>query len=576
MEDLEIKSKTESRKRAKRKIIQDVRCPGYKRFTAKTPAGRVKQLENLSKRWSDKGKAKFKHITTGCLKDMDIITFATEVLDFKQAFADRPAWEVILRVQYGLPLDEKQIEIYKVLTKNLEVFEPTTEKIEGIWALGARGGKSTLGSVIALYESICRADRWRKYLMEGETGYAVIIATKQKQAEDIVQDRCRYILENSKASYMIADAYKAELILKNGLCIASYPCNSTAARGLPIFLLIFDELAHYRTEGPKADEAIYSSLRPRQAQFPGAKCLKFSTPGAQQGLFWDEFKQGTTIPGRLTIQAPSLVVNPKVDRSFVDKEYLRDPENAAREFGAEFAVAVSGFFANCVLQVERAIKLTGDLTYNPSYTYYVGADQSGLAGRDRFAFSIAHREGDMIYQDVLREWATKDAKVIVEEIKGLCANYATRNVIIDRYAAGWVTSLLEGIGLETEKSELLPVIYTNMKTLILADKVALQNSLSLHDGLLSTQAYYGRNNSLTICHERTSEGHGDTADATARAIFNPSKSFTVDDLIVQEGVFDDEALQKERILDHGLRRNPPAPPARYVPPQLRGLVSVDH
>ena len=82
------------------------------------------------------------------LAKLDIIQFATDVLGL--SFKGRPAQEVLLRGLYGLRLSEDQLAIYRKLTGLDGEFEAGQEKTEGVWVLGARGGKSFLSSVVAL------------------------------------------------------------------------------------------------------------------------------------------------------------------------------------------------------------------------------------------------------------------------------------------------------------------------------------------------------------------------------------------------------------------------------------------
>jgi hypothetical protein len=494
-------------------------------YRAKTDEGRRRQLEALAKgrgkrrKWKPKpqtpkatiaGKTK---LSRADLQRLNVVEFATDVLGL--SFDERPAQRTILKAMYGLALTGQEFDLYRQLTGNPVEFEACVEKHDAVWAIGARGGKSTLASVIALYEAT--RDKWKKYLQDGEVGYAVITATRQKQAEDIIGASCARLLENSRIAHMIRESWSTTLMLSNGMCVASYPCNSTAARGLPIFLLIFDELAHYRTEGAKADETIYSALRPRQAQFPGAKCLKISTPAAKMGLFWDEFNQGFQVPGRLTIQAPSRVVNPLIPQEFIDSEYQRDPDNAEREFGAQFAEQVNAYLS--FDRLNECFTLVGDLLPDRRHRYFGGIDQSGLSGRDRFAFAIAHKDDGAVFVDVTRAWDTTDGGLILAEVKSLAHDYGLDSVTIDRYGAGWVQQALENIGLEVQLREALPNVYQNFKSLVLANAVRLPDEKSLRDGLARTQAYYGRNNSLSISHERSVAGHADLADAVVTAVW---------------------------------------------------------
>jgi hypothetical protein len=481
-------------------------------------------LANLKYRWKN-GKPveppedKF---STKNLQKLDIIEFATECLGL--SFAERPGQEVVLRSLYGMPLSDEQIELYRKLTTNEMPFKPDIEKTEAVWAVGARGGKSTLASIIALYESICRGHIWKKYLQEGEVGYCVLVATRQAQSEAIIQRNATRLLEQSKVAYMLEDSWQAELSLKNKMRIVSMPCNSTAARGLPIFLLVFDEIGHYRVEGVKADEKIYSSLRPRQAQFPGSKCLLISTPSAKMGLFWDMFAEGFSIPGRLTIQAATRTINPTIPADFIAKEFRRDADNAAREFDARFAEQVHSFFP--VDRLQESFVLQGDLPPESGCRYYASCDQSGLAGRDRFAFAISHKDNrndKKVFVDICRAWDTTDSNVILQEINELTTAYKIREISIDRYGFGWIKSALEKLGLKVTVRESLPGIYVNAKSLIIASLLELPDNGALKSGLMRTMAYYNRNNSLSISHERSATGHADEADAVCAAVWAASQ-----------------------------------------------------
>lgn len=501
-------------------------------YCARTPEAKQRQLDGLAKARENKrlGRPKGSKNRTTIVREqkadiqkMNIIEFATDVL--KVSFTERPAQEVILRCLYGLSLNDEQLAIYKLLTGNGDEFESGVEKTEGVFDIGARGGKSFVTSIVALYEGT--RDKWKQYLTPGETGYAVIIATRQKQAEDIIQKACSRMLEDSDIAWMMKSyPLKASLELTNGMTIASFPCNSTAARGLPIFLLIFDEIAWYRTEGVKADYAIFNALNPRRAQFPGAKCLKITTPAGKQGLFWMEFDEGFKVPGRLTVKGNTRLVNPMIPQDFIDKEYKRDPDNAAMEFGAEFAETVSGFFASCIDQLKACFsEPVEDMPYRQNYNYYSAIDQSGLSGQDKFGYAIAHKDTafNTIIVDAVRQWDTKDADYIIESIREINGKYHCQDIMIDSYAGGWVQNALEKRELTVFESPRLSVVYTNLRTLVLAQRLTMPDHPSLRNGLLQTQAFYSRSNNLTIGHERTGEGHGDLADAVVRVIYEASR-----------------------------------------------------
>lgn len=490
---------------------------------------RAKQMANL-KRGKDPGTLQFTHYRTKELQDLNIIEFATGENWLGLSFKERPAQEVILRVLYGLPLDDDQLKIYQKLTKNKKEFEAGIEKEEAVLDLGARSGKSLLASIVAIYEAT--RSKWAKYLNKGESGYTVIISTKQKQSEAIIGANCLRLMENSRnLKGLIKDSTQSELTLKNNMKIISLPCNSTAGRGIPIFCLIFDEIAHFFTEGVRADESIFNALRPRQVQFPGCKLIMISTPAAKQGLFFNFFEEGFKIPGRLTAQAETLFMNPLVDKDFLEKEKKRDIDNYLREFMAQFAEKVEAFLSYELVQ--NSLKLVGDLPYKPGYRYYAGIDASGLAGRDKFSLAITHKEGFNIYVDLVRSWNLADPDPIMNDIKELAGIYHINRASIDRYARGWVANALQKLGLFVNTRPTLAEIYVNVKSLMLGNKLYLPDSPGIKKAFLNTQAYYGRNNALSIAHERNSEGHSDEADAICTSAFE----ITLEKEDIQEQIF---------------------------------------
>jgi len=424
-----------------------------------------------------------------------------------------------LKSIYGLKLTEEELKIYRKLTKNKKEFESGEEKTEAVLALGARSGKSLLASIVAIYEATRK--KWQKYLNKGESGYVVVVSTRQKQSEMIIGANCLRLMENSyNLRGLIKDSTQSELTLKNNMKIISLPCNSTAGRGLPIACLIFDEIAHFYTEGVKADETIFNALRPRQVQFPGCKLIMISTPAAKQGIFFNFFDEGFKTPGRLTAQAPTLYMNPLVDQKFLQKEKKRDINNYLREFEAQFSEKLEAFFSYEI--IVNALKLAGDLPYKEGNQYYAGIDASGLAGRDKFALAIVHNQDNNVFIDRAVTWDIKDGDLIMADIKKIMVIYNVYKVSIDRYARGWVQNALEKIGFEVEVRPSLTEIFVNLKSLMLGNRLFLPDNQGIKKALQNTIGFYGRNNALSISHSRDSEGHADILDAISTAVFEAS------------------------------------------------------
>jgi len=458
------------------------------------------------------------------LKDLNIIQFAENPIVLGLSFKKRPAQKVILKAMYGLPLNKKELEIFDILTKGKGEYIPGKERLELIACLGARSGKSFLVSICALYEAIVgRMNKdWKDTVSPGEYIYVCIVATRELQARKIIQENCLRMLRRSPMlKSAILKSTDLEITLKNYVKIISGPCNSTALRGLPIIFLALDEISFFRIEGPKADEAIFNSLRPRMAQFTGGKLFMISTAGSKQGLFWQYFNEGFNVKDRLTFQAPTDFVNPMIPKEFLEKEKARDIDNYNREYKGIFAERMEAFFSFNMLN--ECFILTGDQKYISTFTYNLGIDASGLAGRDLFGLAISHRQGPKITIDYAKSFNTKNLDIIINEIKELKKNYNLKIAVIDRFAKGFVRAFLVKLGLGVVIRPSLSDIYINAKSLAISGNLILPINKELKSGLLRTEAYYSKSNSLTIGHPRDSAGHSDLADACITSIFQSSR-----------------------------------------------------
>lgn len=495
-------------------MAKNVKWRSKASYLAKTDEAKKRQKEGLLRGLGNRYKIKAEIKEN--IKKVDIIEFATNENYLGLSFKERPAQEVILRVLYGLPLNPDQEEIFSILTKSKGgKYTPGQVKSEAVLALGARAFKSLCASICALYEAT--RGTYKQYLSKGEYAYICIIATRELQARKIIQENCLRMLDNSPVlKKWVIKSTDLEITLKDNVRIISGPCNSTALRGLPIAVLILDEVAFYRLEGVKSDETIFNSLRPRQAQFPNNKLFLISTAGAKQGLFFQFFNQGFKVEDRLTCQASTSFVNPVIPETFLTKEKIRDPDNYAREFEALFSEKIESFFSFEL--IEKPFILAGDQKYRSGFTYQMGFDQSGLSGQDRFALSIGHSEKELVKIDIVRSWITKDLEVILKDIKALKNEYHINTALVDRYAKGYVEASFKRIGLEVETRGTLAEIYVIMKSLIMQEKLSLPDREDLKSGMKNTLAIYNKSNQLAIYHERGQEGHADELDSVCCTI----------------------------------------------------------
>jgi hypothetical protein len=536
-------------------------------YKAKDPVARANQLANLKGIPSvddinidEHVPASLEQEQNELLHELSLCTIIG-LVDNYLPYTPYPSQRVSLKLLYGLPLEDFEIPIYRAMTGHTETIDgvtyipqfendapdkeyvPGRECLEAVIACGARSGKSTvISTTVAIFETLCRGDIWRKYLKKGETGYACVIATRREQAQEIIQKNCmQLIIESDRLHILLAETpRKSELHFVNGLKIISMPCNSTAGRGIPIFCLLFDEIAHFFTEGVKADHNIYESMSPRLAQFPNAKTIFASTPGPKQGMFWEWYSEGFNVPYRITLQAPTSLMNPKIPKKFLDRARRNDPDTYEREFLAMFAEQMGAYFN--VDSLNAVCTGENDLEYNPEHMYCCAIDQSGLSGKDRFGLAVGHPEDrggddDMIIIDCVRSWDIASVEDVFPEIKAIAEKYDLEFVLRDRYASGWVNSALNDIGLESDTRPQLPIVYANLKSLVLTQNIVMPNNTELFDGLATTIASFGKNNSMAISHERTHHGHSDMADALATCAWDASCNAMSTSPMIMTGAF---------------------------------------
>jgi hypothetical protein len=134
------------------------------------------------------------------------------------------------------PLWRKQEEI-------LEDFWTQDYSI-AIWALGRRSGKTLMAAVTATYAACMLADSYKTFLRNGEKFYIVSIANTIDQSRIALQGVKDLINSSPILKALIVKETSDTLELSNGAVFRAMPASSRGGRGLPVPLLIFDELAH--------------------------------------------------------------------------------------------------------------------------------------------------------------------------------------------------------------------------------------------------------------------------------------------------------------------------------------------
>jgi len=115
------------------------------------------------------------------------------------------------------------------------------------------------------------------------------------------------------------------------------------ARGRSFTDVALDETAFFADENHAiSDVRIFAAAIP--GLLPGGQCIVASTPWTEAGLLYDLYKRNYGHPvDALCAHAPTVLLNPE-QRELVERETLRDPDNAAVEYEAQFMPGGSSVF----------------------------------------------------------------------------------------------------------------------------------------------------------------------------------------------------------------------------------------
>ena len=231
------------------------------------------------------------------------------------------AQEVCLKALYGLPLNERELEVYR-RASGRDDYVPCEHR-EMTFIAGRRAGKSSrVAAPTICYEAFRDHD-----LPHGEKGYALLIAPSKRQAKICFDYIRRYIENSAVLRKRVANFRKNEIELKSGITIACYPCSYVAVRGVTIVAAVCDEMAFWRHDETAAnpEQEILDALHPGMANVAKAKLLKTSTPFRKEGILWREYQRRAELDFPV-MQVSTADMNPTFSLAILEREQQRDEQ----------------------------------------------------------------------------------------------------------------------------------------------------------------------------------------------------------------------------------------------------------
>lgn len=274
---------------------------------------------------------------------------------------------------------------------------------------GGRGGKSYLLVALRMVHGMLVRDL--SSLAPGQRAVALIVAPNDELRQEVVN----YALGAYRSKPELAALLRLPRGTRDDDVVSEFTIHredgefvtfrggvATAGgyggRGKSLTDFAMDEAAFFRDKSSKVnDEDIFKAASPRV--LPGGQTLVMSTPWAQAGLLWELHAANHGKPRTALVgHAPTMTLrNDEWVRRIVERERLRDPENAAREFDAEFMKGgTTIFFPPDLVEscVDDALSLDEPRMPRPGDAVAAGGDLGFRSNSS--ALSVTHLSGGLL------------------------------------------------------------------------------------------------------------------------------------------------------------------------------------
>ena len=427
------------------------------------------------------------------------------------------AWRTLEKAIFGLPLEAGELPLFRELTgRDQAPDRPVTEA----WiAAGRRSGKSRKAALIGSYMSTVGAEvaGYRQRLAPGERGVILILAVNTLQARVTLDYARAYFAEIPMLKAMVERDNSEGLDLTNRMSLVVAANDFRSVRGRTVVCAIFDEIAYWRSDySANPDVEVYRAIKPALASMRGSLLIGIGSPYRRAGLLWSKYRRHWAKAGDvLVVKAPTAVLNPLIAEGVIAEAYEDDPEAAASEWLAEFRTDLAHFVSR---EVVEALVALGVYERPPAagIRYKAFADPSG-GSADAFTLAVAHREGDLIVLDAIREQVPPFApESVVAEYAEVLRSYGCRVVVGDRYAGQWPVEQFRKRGITYEaSSQAKSEIYLESLPLLNGGRLDLLDHTRLVGQICGLERRVARGGRESVDHAPLA--HDDVANAVLGA-----------------------------------------------------------
>jgi hypothetical protein len=394
-------------------------------------------------------------------------------------------WQSIIKAINALPMSDQEIAFFRSVAGDRA---PPTKPPQSVYiAVGRRGGKDSIATAHAAYDAAFWTGQDR--LRPGERAQVLIIAPDKDTAKLSLGYLKSYFEEIPSLASMVKRTTLTGLELNNRVDVNVVSADFRLTRGRSILLAILTETAFMRDEHSAIpDVELFRALQPGLATL-GGRIFCISSPYRKAGLLFDAYRQyfGRNGDDAVFIKAPTLSLNPSIDKAVIDAAFANDPIAAACEWGSEFRDDISSFV---IPEIVDAAIVKGCQVIAPSGEAYVGFIDVSGGVRDSHCCAVAFKD-QVTGASVLacaRELKSADTESVVAEFATLLKSYGLDTAYADRYGAEWVRNAFERHGIDLRKSPHdRSGLYLNVLPALNAGQVKLLDLPRLRSQLLSLE-----------------------------------------------------------------------------------------
>lgn len=426
-------------------------------------------------------------------------------------------WRTILKAAFGLAMTPDEIAFFRTVADR----DPPAKPVKEIWLIaGRRSGKDSVASVIAAH--VASFFGHSDLLRPGERALVACLACDKDQSKIVLNYSRSYFRKIPALLGMVTRQTATGFELSNGVDIAVSTNSFRQVRGRPILCAILDECAFFRDEtSANPDRELYQAIKPGLATLPGSILIGISSPYRRAGLLYEKWRKhyGKDDDDVLVIRAPSILLNPTLDRAIIDKALEEDPQAAAAEWNAEWRNDIGAFVDPevvdaCVVPGRHELPPLSDIAYVGFF------DAAGGSGADSFASAVAHFDAatQHLVLDAVREARPPfSPEATIEEHAAFFMSYGVTRVVSDRWGGEFPAEHFRKRGIQCDVSERVKSdLYKELLPALNSGRVELLENSRLINQLVGLERRVARSGKDSIDHPPG--GHDDIANAAAGAL----------------------------------------------------------